>query len=154
MENPTKLIHKFNKQANLLEQGYSSKRECAYPIEEMLEGLNLVPLSAKLGVDSTSPKELSRKIVDLATENLECIRPVDILDKHIDAIIFNYGSIYKLGLTPQEATKAIYIVALANMQKLAAGKDSEGKQLKPANFQPPESQLQKIIDEVEKRRNS
>ena len=154
MENPNKLIYKFNKETGLLEQGYSSSRECAFPIEEMLEGFNLGALANKLQVLDPSPRKISKEIVALATEGAEHydeLEAVDILDKHLDAIVFNFGSIFKLGLTPQEANKALYIVALANMQKLTAGKDSEGKQLKPANFQPPEPQLQKIIDAVDKR---
>lgn len=150
MENPNKLIYKFNKEAGLLNQGYSSKRECPFSIEEMLEGFNLESLADRLFLDNpeTSPREVSKKIVDLALENSEDIPLVGKLDKHLDAIVYNFGSIFKLGLTPQEANKALFIVAQANMQKLQAGKDSEGKQLKPANFQPPEPQLQKIIDKV------
>lgn len=156
MENPNKLIYRFNKEAGLLEQGYSSKRECTFSIEEMLEGFNLGALAVRLDPTlmlESSPREVSKAVIELATEGSEHydqLEPVDILDKHLDAIVYNFGSIYKLGLTPQEANKALFIVALANTQKLKNKTvDSEGKLGKDrATFVGPEKDLQKIIDTV------
>jgi len=144
--NPIKQIYKFNQEAGLLEKGYSDERECAYPIEEALEGFNTTELLAQLSMErGASPKDISRRIIDL-TINGEDIQNVDRLDKHLDAIVFAFGSIFKLGLSPQEAMKALSIVADANIQKLTVGVDSEGKQMKPEGFIPPETQLQKILD--------
>jgi len=153
--NPFKSIFAFNREAGLLEAGYSDERECAFPIEEALESLNDLSCLAERLTHETeelmehSPKVLSRTIIDLATVDdiAENIPDVDRLDKHLDIIVFSLGSIYKLGLTPQQAMKALGIVANANMQKLHAGQDAEGKQQKPADFIPPEPQLQKILDE-------
>lgn len=153
MENPAKLIHKFNKEANLL-TGYNPKLEASLAIEEQLEGFNLEILAHKLGINDTSPKAVAREIASLATQNIELYEPlpeVNILDKHLDSIVVNQGSIYKMGLTPQEYTHALTIVATANMQKIKAGQDSNGKQLKPANFIPPEAKLQKLLDKAHKR---
>ncbi|MGD8305285.1 MAG: hypothetical protein PVF17_01405 [Ignavibacteria bacterium] len=149
MTNPIKEIYRFNKEAGLLDKGYDDKRECAYPIEEMLEGFELgwsldIPPSS-----SMSAKDLSRIIVDNYAPQTP-LADVDRFDKHLDAIVFNFGSLFKLGLTPQQAMKGLSVVMQANMQKLHAGQDSEGKQLKPKDFVGPEEQLQKILDERNK----
>lgn len=149
--NPLKSIFNFNKEAGLLEAGYSDERECAFPIEEALEGLDDLPyLAGELDYKGIpSPKELSRQIIDSATVDVGTseIADVDRLDKHLDIIVFSLGSIYKLGLSPQQAMKCLGIVAQANLQKLHAGQDAEGKQQKPDDFIPPEAQLQKVLDE-------
>jgi predicted HAD superfamily Cof-like phosphohydrolase len=148
--NVIKKIYKFNQEAGLLEQGYSDERESAFPIEEMLEGFDdLEYLSSILEMKSISPKDISRCIIDFATNDVGTsnISDVDRLDKHLDAIVFCFGSIFKLGLTPQEAIKALGIVMDANMQKLHTGQDENGKQLKPKDFISPEQQLQIILDE-------
>lgn len=153
--NPLKSIFAFNKQAGLLEAGYNDERECAFPIEEALEGFKDIPCVAKQlsiygckPVEHT-PKDVSRQVVSLAleTQGNEDVPDVDRLDKHLDIIVFSLGSIYKLGLSPQQAMKALGIVAQANLQKLHVGQDAEGKQQKPDNFVGPEAQLQKILDE-------
>jgi len=145
--NAIKQIHKFNQQAGLIEQGYNDLREAAFPIEEMLEGFDLTLFKEMLfmGEEEASPKLVSRKIMWHTSGHV--IADVDRLDKHLDAIVFCFGSIFKLGLTPQQAIRALSIVADANMQKLTAGKDEHGKQMKPEGFIPPEEKLQKILDE-------
>jgi len=155
--NPFKSIFNFNKEAGLLEAGYSDERECAFPIEEALEGFddNMQTLAFELQLDKVypsdapevcQPKLLARHIANLVADDI-ILSDVDRLDKHLDIIVFSLGSIYKLGLTPQQAMKALGIVAQANLQKLHAGQDAEGKQQKPADFIPPEAQLQKVLDE-------
>jgi len=150
--NPIKQIYKFNQEAGLLVKGYSDGRECAFPIEEALEGFNTTELLGQLQMESgSSPKDISRKIIDLTINGTD-LEDVDRLDKHLDTIVFALGSIYKLGLNPQEAMKALGIVADANMQKLTVGTDEEGKQMKPEGFIPPEQQLQKLLDTIKARR--
>lgn len=150
MTNPVKEIYKFNQEAGLLEQGYSDERECAFPIEEALEGFDLHTLDTTVfGNDhdsrEVSPKLISRQIIQLA--DADELHDVDRLDKHLDTIVFAFGSIFKLGLNPQQAMKALGVVMKANMQKLHAGKDEYGKQRKPESFAGPEAELQKILDE-------
>ena len=147
--NPIKAIHRFNKEAGLLELGYDDVRECAYPIEEMLEGFDLEALSVELGSKCVAtPKEISRELVNLANAKADAptVSDVDRFDKHLDAIVFCFGSLFKLGLSPQQAMQGLSVVMEANMQKLNAGQDSEGKQMKPDNFVSPEAKLQKILD--------
>lgn len=155
--NPVKMIYDFNKKAGLLEKGYSDERECAFPIEEALEGLDAWHLFTMLKrADSEhsnsleeelsySPKRMSREIMSYCKPSLST-KDVDRLDKHLDIIVFSFGSIFKLGLTPQQALKALEIVMQANMQKLSAGTDSHGKQQKPSDFVGPEAKLQEILD--------
>lgn len=152
--NAIKAIHKFNLECKrpdgscLLDQGYDDLKEAAFSIEEMLEGFNLDVIATLLLEDDKSPKAISRKI--MWHTNGILMEDVDRLDKHLDSIIYNFGSIFKLGLTPQQAIKALSIVCDANLQKLSAGQDSEGKQKKPEGFIPPETKLQKILDDVNK----
>ena len=150
--NPVKRIYKFNQEANLLEDGYSDERECAFPIEEALECLNTDALSGVLAdggeyVSEDNPKGISRLIAHVAMSDVENIKDVDRLDKHLDIIVFSLGSIFKLGLNPQQAMRALDVVASKNMEKLTVGKDEAGKQMKPSDFVGPEPELQKILDE-------
>ena len=146
MTNPIKEIYRFNKEAGLLDKGYVDARECAYPIEEMLEGFSNIEKIFYPNGPTISPKEASRYIMEKVTLDSN-ISDVDRFDKHLDAIVFNFGSLFKLGLTPQQVMRGLSVVMQANMQKLKVGQDSEGKQLKPDDFVGPEEQLQKILNE-------
>jgi predicted HAD superfamily Cof-like phosphohydrolase len=155
--NAIKSIYKFNKDAGLLDEGYNPFLECSMSIEESLEQLNTLEALAKVIYNDemsieTSPKKIAREIVGLAygeTFSGATVDDVDLLDKHIDAIFINFGSVFKLGLSPQQAIKALSIVCDANLTKLSAGQDEHGKQRKPADFVPPEQRLQLILDERE-----
>ena len=143
---PIKQIYKFNKEAGLLDVPYDDVRECAYPIEEALEGFLVNEIAADISYcqwQPDTPKQFSR---DLLQDAIIDIPDVDRLDKHLDIIVFSFGSIFKLGLSPQEAMNALGIVMTANLTKLSVGTDSEGKQMKPTDFIGPEEQLQKILD--------
>lgn len=146
--NPVKLIYKFNKEAGLLDTDYIDEKECAFPIEEMLEALNTTSLCDTLGTPNANPKLLSRRIMALTSVPMD-ITELDRLDKHLDTIVYSFGSIFKLGLTPQQAIAALEIVAQANMQKLSVGTDDHGKQMKPVNFIGPEERLQALLDKRE-----
>lgn len=156
MTNPVKEIYKFNQEAGLLEQGYSDERECAFPIEEALKGFDLFNFKKEMlkevnmfreGRIPLNAKEISRSVISAVSDAEHDISDVDRLDKHLDTIVFAFGSIFKLGLNPQQAMKALGVVMKANMQKLHAGKDTHGKQMKPEGFVGPEVELQKILDE-------
>ena len=135
-------IYQFNKQAGLLEQGYSDFSEPAYQIEEALEGFEI---AHGFTVHLDTPKEMARTIVRAQGPFIGT--DVDRLDKAIDAIVFAVGSIAKLGLTPPQIREAIEIVTTANLQKLSNIKvDSNGKLLKDSNFIGPETKLQELLD--------
>lgn len=77
------------------------------------------------------------------------------MDKAVDAVVFAVGSMAKLGLNPNEITKAINIVMVANNAKLGCPTDAEGKLMKPDNFEEkyaPEPKLQALLDEAAGRR--
>jgi len=154
MQNPVKLIYKFNKEAGLLDDGYSDSRECAYPIEEALEGFTTDELNETLDINEKdlSPKELSRKIIEYTSAYSENISDVDRFDKHLDILVFSFGSLFKLGLSPQDVMHGLTIVAERNLKKLSAGKDSYGKQLKPKDFISPEADLNIILMKAKKRK--
>jgi len=156
-----KSIYKFNQECKrpdgscLLDQGYDDLKEIAFSIEEMIEatdgtGINLIAsaLSKYTPEIRPTPKDVSRSIAWLCYGGTaQEASDVDRLDKHLDSIVYNFGSIFKLGLTPQQALKALSIVCEANLQKLSAGQDEHGKQRKPEDFVPPETRLQAILDE-------
>lgn len=154
--NAIKSIYKFNQECKrpdgscLLDQGYDDLKEAAFSIEEMLEGFNLDAFPDMLYMNpedgEPSPKTISRKI--MWHTNGTHMTDVDRLDKHLDSIVYNFGSIFKLGLTPQQALKALSIVCEANLQKTKDTIiDSHGKVCKPEGFVPPETRLQAILDE-------
>jgi len=146
---PMQKVYEFNKQAGLLEAGYSDERECAFPIEEALEGFDLSSVGEIVKLINITPKLVSRAIIKKALESSPTnpIKDVDRFDKHLDILVFTLGSMFKLGLDVTQVMKGLDIVANANMHKLTVGKDEEGKQLKPEDFVSPEPLLQLILDE-------
>ena len=158
MENPFKSIYKFNKEAGLLEKGYSDFLEPSFLIEEALEDLGDIPyLQQRLHSEGLSieelqtPKECARQIVNLARiDSKEPLTDLQRFDKHIDAIVYAVGGAYKLGLTPQQLEAGIAAVMHSNMKKISAGQDAAGKQLKPDNWEEIEAEqvrkLQAILD--------
>lgn len=160
MTDPIDLIYTFNQQAGLLDRPYNDFLESSFQIEEALEGFEHLPaLAETLGIDPTLPKlprELSRRIVSIAQQGSPSstgydvwsdISDLDRLDKALDAIVFAFGSIFKLGLTPEQALRALSAVMQANLQKLSMPKDEFGKLTKSPNFIGPESQLNLILKE-------
>ena len=153
MENPIKSIYKFNKEAGLLDKGYSDFLEPSFLIEEALEDLpTLKSLGQAISVNSENPKEIARQIVSIAGGN-NTTKPLTDLqrfDKHIDAIVYAVGGAYKLGLSPQQLEAGIAAVMHSNMKKIGAGKDEHGKALKPENWPEIEAEqvrkLQTILD--------
>ena len=151
MENPFKSIYKFNKEAGLLEKGYSDFLEPSFLIEEALEDLpELGNLVNELGLIETKPKNIARHIVGLAGGMDAELTDLQRFDKHIDAIVYAVGGAYKLGLTPQQLEAGIAAVMYSNMKKIGAGKDEHGKALKPDNWVEIEAEqnrkLQSILD--------
>ena len=151
MENPFKSIYKFNKEAGLLEKGYSDFLEPSFLIEEALEDLpELGNLVNKLGLIETKPKDIARQLVIIAGGEEAELTDLQRFDKHIDAIVYAVGGAYKLGLTPQQLEAGIAAVMHSNTKKIGAGKDEHGKALKPDNWPEIEAEqvkkLQAILD--------
>ena len=139
-------IYEFNKKAGLLKNTDKfDMRENAFIIEEALEGADLTRWPY-ISITDFDPKQISRDICQQVYRDVE-LDKVDRLDKALDIIIFAVGSIFKLGLTPEQLTKALDIVCDANLQKLSVGKDEFGKQLKPKDFASPEAKLKKLLEE-------
>jgi hypothetical protein len=130
------VIYEFNKQAGLLDKGYDDFLESSMSIEEALEGFGL-----------ESPKSYSRLIVDGIITSETNVSNVDRFDKHLDNLVINFGSLFKLGLSVDQVMRGLDAVMETNMTKLSVGKDEHGKQMKPEGFVGPEEKLQKILDE-------
>ena len=152
MENPFKSIYKFNKEAGLLDKGYSDFLEPSFLVEEALEdlpGLDNLSYELKISMDSI-PKEIARRIIGLAGGEDAELTDLQRFDKHIDAIVYAVGGAYKLGLTPQQLEAGIAAVMHSNMKKIGVGQDEAGKQLKPDNWSEIEAEqvkkLQAILD--------
>ena len=145
-------IYEFNKLAGLLDQPLDDYREASFIIEEALEGFDLQKLSHFLHSDGQTPKTVARSIVTYCRESQSGMYPtaltdVERLDKAVDAAVFAFGYMFKLGLTPEQAMRAMSIVMAANKQKLTMPRDSFGKLMKNHNFIGPEPALQSILDE-------
>lgn len=146
-------IYTFNKSAGLLDKPYSDFLESSFQIEEALEGFSGLSVLQNLlieepidGYSKAKAKDLSRAIVTLVNQD-DVLLDVDRLDKACDAVVFAFGSMFKLGLTPEQAARAVSVVMLANQAKLSMPKDVHGKLTKPAGFVGPEEKLQQILDE-------
>ena len=143
-------IHEFNSQAGLLDKPYDDFLESSFQIEEALEGFDVSRISTELTSEpftTDSPKVLARRILVGEKFRDSFLTDVERLDKACDAIVFAFGSIFKLGLNPEQAARAVSIVMSANLAKLSMPKDEFGKLTKPADFVGPEAQLQELLDE-------
>ena len=145
-------IHEFNKLAGLLDQPLDDYREASFIIEEALEGFDLQKLAHFLHSDGQTPKTVARSIVAYCRESQSGMYPtaltdVERLDKAVDAAVFAFGYMFKLGLTPEQVIRAMSIVMAANMQKLTMPRDSYGKLMKSDNFEGPEAKLQRLLEE-------
>ena len=148
MQTPVEMIYHFNQQAGLLDSGYDPKLEASMSIEESLEDLADLPvLAANFGTANASPKHLSRIIVGLAHPDNSPIDPVKAFDKHLDALVINYGSLFKPGLTVDQVNRGLSAVMQANLAKLGMPKDEKGKLQKPDDFIGPELALLQILEE-------
>ena len=159
MLNPIKEIVKWQRDTGNAAKPYDDFLESSFQIEEALEGFTdlfelakVLSRSDKITVKSESPKDLSRAIIALASTEYDDISNVERLDKACDAIIFAIGSMAKLGLDHHAITKALNIVNDANKAKLGMSRDSEGKLLKPDNWEKysPEPKLQELLDGIRK----
>lgn len=143
-------IHEFNSQAGLLDKPYDDFLESSFQIEEALEGFDVSRISTELTSEpftTDSPKVLARRILVGEKFRDSFLTDVERLDKACDAIVFAFGSIFKLGLNPEQAARAVSIVMSANLAKLSMPKDEFGKLTKPTDFVGPEAQLQELLDE-------
>jgi predicted HAD superfamily Cof-like phosphohydrolase len=146
-------IYKFNEDAGLIDAGYDDFLEDSFTIEESLEqGSNLKKLGSLIHPateDLETPKDISRAICNILYKqpNSKQVSDVDRADKIIDKVVFAIGGLAKLGLTREQAYRAIDVVLEANLQKLGCPKDSEGKLMKPKGFKNPEEELEKILKE-------
>lgn len=158
-------IYDFNLKAGLLDKPYNDFLESSFQIEEALEGFDSLPTlgcelkldwarpgETRMRRDEMTPKVISRRIMQIISEGefIGHLPDVERLDKACDAIVFAFGSIFKLGLNQEQASRALSIVMTANLQKLSMPKDELGKLTKPADFVGPEVALQAILDERHK----
>ena len=143
MRNPIQAIVEFNVKADLLSAGFEDKKEAAYLIEEALEhDVSYLGNLLCLDLDKVnSHKYVARAIIANVLPPEEPMTKVETIDKYIDAIVFAVGALAKQGLSHQDITQLINIVNECNMKKLLAGKDSEGKQMKPADWVGPEEKI-------------
>lgn len=154
MENPIKQIYSFNEKAGLLNKGYNDVLESSFIVEEAVENFNLEGLNGTSSIledNLSSPKEFSRALINIIATDTP-LTDVQRLDKACDQVVFAVGAMAKLGLRPNQITKALNVVMRANMAKLGCPKDEMGKLMKPADFDEkyaPEPQLQKILNERE-----
>ena len=145
-------IYEFNKLTGLLDQPLDDYREASFIIEEALEGFDLQKLSHFLHSDGQTPKTVARSIVAYCRESQSGMYPtaltdVERLDKAVDAAVFAFGYMFKLGLTPEQVIRAMSIVMAANKQKLTMPRDSYGKLMKSDNFEGPEAKLKRLLEE-------
>ena len=145
-------IYEFNQLANLLDQPLDDYREASFLIEESLDGFDLQKLAHFLHSDDQRPKTVARSIVTYCRESQSGMYPtqltdVERLDKAVDAAVFAFGYMFKLGLTPEQASRAVSAVMQANRQKLTMPRDAFGKLMKPDSFEGPEPKLQRILEE-------
>lgn len=138
MVNSVKLVHKWNADAGLLDKD-DRWLESYMLLEELFEGMGI-----------PEPKHEAKAFIEAVKQrkNLKEVNDVEWLDHLCDIEFILHGSKAKMGLTPQQDNASIMAVYTANLQKLKAGKDSAGKQVKPVGFKGPEEALQKILNKV------
>lgn len=145
---PVDLIYEFNQKAGLLDNGYNAQLEASMAIEESLEDLrDLHVLATSFGTSNAEPKHLARIITGLAHNGTAEIPRVAAFDKHLDNLVINYGSLFKMGLSIDQVSRGLTAVMQANLTKLGMTRDEKGKLMKPDGFVGPEAALQQILEE-------
>lgn len=153
------IIFQFNDKARLLRQGFNARLEASFQIEEALEGFDLESVVEhhelnpdNFGFEGIPHQEMSAKNISRAI--LAGVHPkaslslVEAIDKAADAIVFAYGSLYKLGLSVQQAEDMIAIVADSVMDKVSAPVDEHGKLTKPEGFVGPEERIAEYLRDI------
>lgn len=97
------------------------------------------PTTLDLGLEVDMLSEELQEFVDAKTD-------VDRFDALLDLQFVLQGTLYKMGLTPQQVVSGYQHVLVANETKLGV-KSSSGKISKPIDFVGPESKLQDILDQ-------
>lgn len=138
------IIRQFNDKAGLLKRGYNARLEASFQVEEAIEGFDLAKIEAALNpaltpIDRTA-KDFSRLFLNHVDTDTR-ITLVEAIDRAADAIVFAYGSLYKLGLSVQQAEDCLTMVAQSVMEKVNAPVDAEGKLTKPVGFIGPEDRI-------------
>ena len=145
------IIREFNAKAGLLRRGYHARLEASFQIEEAIEGFPLSHVVIALDPVQYTPcstaKDLSRKILEHVDQDVR-IKLVEAIDKAADAIVFAYGSLFKLGLSVQQAEDMVAIVAASVMEKVSAPVDEHGKLTKPEGFVGPEERIAKYLRDI------
>lgn len=148
MENPIKLIYKFNKEAGFLSKPMNPWLESAFQVEEAIEGFDLSHLDPSLLEGSeggTNHKVIARNILGHQNKD-DPLTAVEVLDKSCDAVVFAVGTMAKLGLTSNGIIEALNIVMQANLQKLKSPVyDAAGKLMKDPSFVGPEEKLKELL---------
>ena len=156
VDNPTPstssaIIREFNAKAGLLQRGYHARLEASFQIEEALEGLPLRHIVSALDpaqyMPYSSAKHLSRKILEHVDSDVR-VTLVEAIDKAADAIVFAYGSLFKLGLSVQQAEDLVTIVSASVMEKVSAPVDEQGKLTKPEGFVGPEERIAEYLRDI------
>jgi predicted HAD superfamily Cof-like phosphohydrolase len=153
------IIFQFNDKARLLRQGFNARLEASFQIEEALEGFDLESVVEhhelypdNFGFEGIPHQEMSAKNISRAM--LAGVHPkaslslVEAIDKASDAIVFAYGSLYKLGLSVQQAEDMLAIVADSVLEKVSAPVDEFGKLTKPEGFVGPEERIAEYLRDI------
>jgi len=130
---------------------YDDKKESAMQIEEALEGLidadydvyNFTTDDYNDIFGGLSPRAISRDITNHIALNSD-VPTIERVDKHIDSIYLNIGSLHKIGLSAADITDALQIVHDANKQKTGE-KDETGKVIKPKDFIEPDEAITQLL---------
>lgn len=146
MENPIKMIHRFNHSAGLVDRPKSAVNECAYWVEEALEGFSLEPVANRVGyTGELKEREIAKHILG---NEMSHITNLTMADKAGDAVVFAVGALVKMGLDPQGVTAVLNAIMQANLAKLADPEyDSEGKLKKKVDFIGPEERIRGILEQ-------
>ena len=123
-------------QWNNLRGDFDPAKSAALLIEESLELIG-----------DLSAREHARDFVSASLDSSGLFATMDSasqLDALIDTLYITIGELHKFGCTPENIVDALQIVHNSNLQK-SGEKDSEGKVVKPDDFQPPEPALAELI---------
>ena len=155
------VIFQFNDKAKLLQRGYNARLEASFQIEEALEGFDLESVIEhnelspdSFGFDGASTPHIEVSAKNISRAVLAGVHPkasltiVEAIDKAADAIVFAYGSLFKLGLSVQQAEEMVAIVADSVMEKVSAPVDEHGKLTKPEGFVGPEERIAEYLRDI------
>lgn len=130
-------IHDWNTERSLHKTPFSLIRETSFIVEELLEASGIREIIANKDDVKRTIRDITDRIIDWAPTS-----PEEQADAFGDIVVFAIGALTKLHYTQNTPHPSIVLKTIMDHNDAKPiTVDSEGKVIKPPNFQEPEHEI-------------